>query len=83
MERVAPSGEVWEDPDSPHPQERPNAARCLDCGDLLYSRNRHDYKTCTCGNLSVDGGSAYIRRGFRDLSRIEEIENWPVPGGWR
>lgn len=83
MERVSPSGEVWEDPDNPHPQERPNAARCLDCNVVLYSRFRHDFKECPCGNLMVDGGSAYVRRGWKEQSRIEEITSWPVPAGWR
>lgn len=83
MERIGPNREVWEDPDSPNPQPGPNAARCLDCEELLYSQTRHDFKTCKCGNLLVDGGSAYIRRGFKDMSRIEEIEQWPVPAGWR
>jgi hypothetical protein len=84
MERISPSGEVWEDPDSPYPQDRPNAARCLDCGVVLYSRFRHDYKECACPNLMVDGGSAYIRRGWRKgESSIEEIKSWPVPAGWQ
>jgi len=38
-----------------------NAATCKLCGDTVRSRNRHDFVTCSCGNLSVDGGSAYIR----------------------
>lgn len=83
MERHSESGEVWEDPDQPDPQQRPNAARCLVCGDLLYSRYRHNFKTCSCGNLSVDGGASYIRRAFKDPSKIEEIVNWPVPSGWK
>lgn len=84
MERVSPSGEVWEDPDNPRLQERPNAARCLGCGVVLYSQYRHDYKECDCANLMVDGGSAYIRRGWKDGGApIEEIESWPVPSGWQ
>jgi hypothetical protein len=83
MERVSPEGAVWPDPDDPlHPQ-RPNAAICLDCGVLLYSRFRHDYKECECGNLMVDGGSAYVRRGWKDQSRIVEVNTWPIPAGWR
>lgn len=76
--------EVWQDPDSPRPQDRPNAARCGACGTVLYSRFRHDYKECPCRNLMVDGGSAYIRRGWKDGGPPnEEIESWPVPAGWR
>lgn len=83
MERISSSGEVWQDPDCPDLQKGPNAARCLDCGDLLYSQTRHDFKTCACGNLSVDGGSAYTRRLYRKEPLIEEITSWPVPAGWR
>ena len=82
MERIAPDGNVFLDPDDPSRQERPNAARCLECDVLLYSRHRHDYRTCACGNLMVDGGADYIRRGFRDLSKIQEVEYWPVPAGF-
>jgi hypothetical protein len=83
MERVAPDGAVWQDPDDTNQQKRPNAALCLGCGVLLYSRYRHDFKECECGNLMVDGGAAYIRRGWKDEANIEEIKSWPVPAGWR
>jgi len=46
--------------------ERTNKARCDCCGDVLVSEHRHDFRSCSCGNLSVDGGSAYVRRFWRD-----------------
>lgn len=46
-------GDIWE-----------NGAQCLTCGDYVRSRNRHDYATCSCGNVSVDGGSWYAKRSF-------------------
>lgn len=39
-----------------------NSARCLHCGDEVESTHRHDFRTCGCGELSVDGGHDYIRR---------------------
>ena len=39
-----------------------NEAQCLKCGDIIWSGNRHDFKTCNCGAISVDGGMDYIRR---------------------
>lgn len=39
-----------------------NAAKCARCGDYIRSRNRHDFRTCKCGAISVDGGSWYMRR---------------------
>ena len=50
-----------------------NAARCKLCNDTIVSTHRHDYQTCDCGNLSVDGGIDYIRRGYKDLDEIEEL----------
>lgn len=29
------------------------------CGWIIRSKNRHDYRTCKCGKLSIDGGSWY------------------------
>ena len=45
---------------------------CLECGEVLVSEHRHDYKTCSCPNETmVDGGNAYVRYGGKDLSKIE------------
>lgn len=43
-----------------------NRAKCLKCGEIIESTHRHDFVTCSCGNLSVDGGLDYTRRGYRD-----------------
>jgi hypothetical protein len=60
-----------------------NAAQCLKCGDTVRSQNRHDFVSCSCGALSVDGGSWYARRSFsgspedyRDLSEpFDDVED--------
>jgi hypothetical protein len=39
-----------------------NAARCRLCDTTIESRHRHDYVTCPCEALAVDGGHAYLRR---------------------
>ena len=49
-----------------------NSAKCLDCGDEVESTHRHDFRSCKCGNLSVDGGKAYLRRVFRSGARYVE-----------
>lgn len=46
-----------------------NSAKCLECGVEIESTHRHDWVTCTCENIFVDGGKDYIRRGAR-------TENW-------
>lgn len=42
-----------------------NAAICLKCNETIESTHRHDFVTCSCGNLSVDGGHSYLRRAFK------------------
>lgn len=65
-----------------------NAARCKKCGEVLESKHRNDIKTCVCGNLTVDGGHDYIRRGFRDgKDSYEDLNEYGVtyeccPGWW-
>ena len=60
-----------------------NAVRCKKCGDIIESKTRHEFQTCTCGNVSVDGGHIYLRRCFpqgamgewyEELSEYEEEE---------
>ena len=54
-----------------------NRARCHLCGQTIESTHRHDRRTCSCGNLSVDGGTEYLRRGFlkgQDTWTDESIE---------
>ena len=45
-----------------------NAIRCNHCGDVIESTYRHDFKACSCGRVSVDGGHDYLRRCYTDSS---------------
>lgn len=78
MERVSPEGDIWPDPDDPFAPETPNAIRCVKCDEVLYSAHRHDFVSCSGGHVFVDGGSAYQRLGFDDLSSFEVIDEWPI-----
>lgn len=54
-----------------------NRVVCHTCGEDIFSKNRHDFVTCTCGAISVDGGQEYLRRvgaihNFTELS-------WELP----
>lgn len=42
-----------------------NAVRCLLCGDVIASWFTHDYVTCKCESVSVDGGSDYKKRSWK------------------
>lgn len=35
--------------------------KCLNCGNSIQSTHRHDFVTCSCGKVSIDGGSNYTR----------------------
>lgn len=53
-----------------------NSAKCLKCGDKIISKHRHDYVTCSCGNISVDGGLDYCRRSFKDMETWIDTSIW-------
>lgn len=63
-----------------------NAIRCRHCGDVIESKSVHDYKECSCGACSVDGGLEYLRRGFKispeedyeDLSEYADVPGYHV-----
>jgi len=40
-----------------------NKAKCALCGDIIESKSRHDFVSCSCGNIFVDGGNDYWRAG--------------------
>lgn len=55
-----------------------NYIQCKACGEVIESKSRHDFVTCSRGRCSVDGGLDYLRRaaetkdGFVELSQVEE-----------
>ena len=53
-----------------------NCIKCLKCGEIIESVSRHDFKSCSCGAVCVDGGKNYLRRcgnpnDWDDLSVVE------------
>lgn len=48
-----------------------NACRCIDCGDTLVSKSRHDFVRCSCGKVFTDGGREYIRRGCDGVAPLD------------
>jgi len=51
-----------------------NAVKCLECGETIISRTRHDYQLCGCPNGAMaDGGLDYMRYGAKDMNKIEPI----------
>ncbi len=62
-----------------------NAVLCSKCDDFIVSKHRHDFVTCECGNISVDGGQEYLRRvggleGTPDDGHRTYIDmSWSIP----
>ncbi len=52
-----------------------NAVRCNCCVDIIESTHRHDFKTCSCGRVSVDVLD-YIRRSFRSRDDFTELSEF-------
>ena len=50
-----------------HLQITRNAAKCLICEEVIESKHVHDFVTCKCGNLSVDGGLEYVKRSCKSV----------------
>jgi hypothetical protein len=50
---------------------------CKLCGVIVESKARHDFRSCSCGNLSVDGGitdSASV--SYRKKDEVEDLCVW-------
>lgn len=68
-----------------------NRIRCRNCGDVIESKYHHDFRSCGCRSVSVDGGKSYLRRlwddklpdktkiGFDELSEFEKEDELPWP----
>lgn len=55
-----------------------NRAKCKICRQIIESKTVHDYVTCPCGEISIDGGPGYLRciaKDFYNFLRIDEDDN--------
>lgn len=54
-----------------------NKVRCKKCGEIIKSKNRHDFITCKCGAVSVDGDHDYLKRSgdYEDWEELSECED--------
>lgn len=49
---------------------RVSTVTCPKCQVEIYSRARHDFHACYCGETMVDGGFDYMRYLAKDLSTV-------------
>lgn len=47
------------------------AIKCNKCGDIIYSRCRHDFHWCSCKSCAIDGGFDYYRI-------VGNMEDWEM-----
>ena len=49
-----------------------NKIKCKKCGDIIESKSTNDYKRCSCGAASIDGGKDYLKRiGNEEMSIVK------------
>ena len=65
-----------------------NKIKCNYCGDVIESKNTHDYQICKCGKCACYGGSKSLNRDFvyshedyTELSVTEEIDDEVIDYG--
>jgi ssDNA-binding Zn-finger/Zn-ribbon topoisomerase 1 len=44
------------------------AIKCPKCRDIIFSRARHDFHWCSCGEIAVDGGFDYLKVSYKTAS---------------
>ena len=47
-----------------------NLALCKLCGDIIESKSRHDFVSCKCEEIAVDGGNDYRRMIFNNMENF-------------
>lgn len=55
-----------------------NRAKCKLCNSIIESFHSHDYVSCDCDEISVDGGSDFMRasaKNWENFIRIDEEDN--------
>ena len=54
-----------------------NRIQCKKCNDIIESKTIHDFVTCKCGAVSVDGGKDYLRRcgNKEDIIELSKTES--------
>jgi hypothetical protein len=50
-----------------------NKAQCKLCLDIIESKYGHDFVRCKCGEIFVDGGKNYLRRGASNFDNFIEL----------
>lgn len=52
-----------------------NRAKCRLCNDIIESKHQHDYVSCSCEEIALDGGNAYHRACFKNKENFIVIDD--------
>lgn len=52
-----------------------NKAKCKLCESVIESFHQHDYVSCKCGEISIDGGEAYFRCSAKDWNNFLRVDD--------
>ena len=57
-----------------------NAVQCKLCHQVIESKHVHDFRSCKCGEIFVDGGREYLRRGggLDNVVECSEVRSEPA-----
>ena len=49
--------------------------KCRKCGSVIESKSRHDWVSCKCGAIFIDGGNDYTRIGgdYKDIEEMDDL----------
>ncbi len=52
--------------------------QCPKCREIIFSRARHDCRSCKCGSIFIDGGFDYVKIGYDTYhgKRPKIIQKW-------
>ena len=51
-----------------------SAIQCPKCKQWVYSRARHDFNSCSCGAVAIDGGFDYTKLSYDPDIKFEDIK---------
>lgn len=57
------------------PRYMRNRAKCKLCHDIIESFHQHDYVTCKCGEISVDGGNYNFTASAKDWKNFLRVDD--------
>lgn len=52
-----------------------NRAKCKLCNSVIESMHRHDYVTCTCGEISISGGLDYLHASAKNFDNFFRVDD--------